>query len=157
MVQKKKHYIIKKMMEEYEGIHFRISDIMYDTMPCPRRNTRPLYRMGFRYNPDSIWRNENVSVYPPEYFSPLSYVTGEMHITEKSYSIHHYAALWKSAEEIEAEKKIEQLNKNPLTYQLAKQWIQYRTIKSAAKSKCFITYLLAKMKVKVIGNVKRNS
>ena len=35
-------------------------------------------------------------IYPPEYFCPLNYYTGEMNITENSRSIHHYMATWTS-------------------------------------------------------------
>ena len=35
-----------------------------------------------------------IYIYPPEYFCPKNYFTGEMHITENTRSIHHYAATW---------------------------------------------------------------
>lgn len=39
-----------------------------------------------------------INIYPPEYFCPLNYFTGEMVITENTRSIHHYSATWMSKE-----------------------------------------------------------
>lgn len=36
----------------------------------------------------------NLLIYPIEYFCPLNYYTGEMNITDNTYTIHHYLASW---------------------------------------------------------------
>ena len=36
----------------------------------------------------------NCTIYPVDYFCPMNYDTGEITITENTYSIHHYAASW---------------------------------------------------------------
>ncbi len=36
----------------------------------------------------------DITIYPPEYFCPKNYFTGELHITPATRSIHHYAATW---------------------------------------------------------------
>ena len=36
----------------------------------------------------------DIFIYPPEYFCPKNYFTGELHITPATRSIHHYAATW---------------------------------------------------------------
>lgn len=36
----------------------------------------------------------DIVIYPPQYFCPKNYFTGEMHITPVTRSIHHYAATW---------------------------------------------------------------
>ena len=38
---------------------------------------------------------DNIHIYPTEYFNPINIVTHRMHITKKTYSIHHYTATWK--------------------------------------------------------------
>lgn len=37
---------------------------------------------------DGIW------IYPKEYFNPKDYATGKLTISDKTYSIHHFAASW---------------------------------------------------------------
>ena len=37
---------------------------------------------------------DGVTIYPPEFFCPYNFATGEMNITENTVSIHHYAATW---------------------------------------------------------------
>lgn len=39
-------------------------------------------------------RKEIVNILPSEFFSPKSYVTKKIVITEKTYSIHHFAGTW---------------------------------------------------------------
>lgn len=48
---------------------------------------------------------ENIYVYPPEYFCPIDYFTGEMNLTSNTRSIHHYSATWLTWYE-KAEKRI---------------------------------------------------
>ncbi len=37
---------------------------------------------------------DNITLYPTAYFCPKDYETGEINITEKTYSIHHYDSTW---------------------------------------------------------------
>lgn len=43
---------------------------------------------------DGIDMVEGIYIYNPEYFCPKNYYTGEMRITDKTVSIHHYSATW---------------------------------------------------------------
>ena len=40
-----------------------------------------------------------ITVYPPEYFCPLNYLTGVLNITYNIVSIHHYTESWHSCAE----------------------------------------------------------
>lgn len=42
---------------------------------------------------------KDIYVYPPEYFCPLNFYTGELIITNNTRSIHHYQASWVNKEE----------------------------------------------------------
>ena len=53
---------------------------------------------------------EGINIYPPDYFSPINFVTGEKNITERTHSIHHYTATWYTKREADFEiikKKLE--------------------------------------------------
>ena len=45
---------------------------------------------------ERIQEVDGVFVYPAEYFCPLNYGTGKLHVTENTVSIHHYSASWHS-------------------------------------------------------------
>lgn len=90
--------IIEILLEEYGG-HFKLDDYTYDTTPCPKKNTMPLLQMNYRFSGKEIWRNEEVVVYPPEYFCPFDYETGVKKTTERTVSVHHYSASWHSKEQ----------------------------------------------------------
>lgn len=46
----------------------------------------------FSYSFDSI--NNYLKIFPPEYFSPLNYLTKQKHITENTYTIHMFNNSW---------------------------------------------------------------
>ena len=43
-----------------------------------------------------ILYSSGITIYPSEYFCPKNYITGELNITDKTVSIHHYSATWLS-------------------------------------------------------------
>ncbi len=44
--------------------------------------------------PNGVVSVNGLLIYPEEYFCPLNYYTGELHITENTRTIHHYMASW---------------------------------------------------------------
>lgn len=97
------------LLSEYHGAHFKLGEGFYDLQPCPYRNTKPLLELGYSFSEDTVWRSSNCVVYPPEFFCPINNGTGEIRITDNTYSIHHYSALWISEEERELNRRIEEM------------------------------------------------
>ena len=64
--------------------------------PCPKINTKPLLQFVYSFSGNKIWRCDDFTVYPPEYFCPLEYNTNKMNITANTLSIHLYNASWLS-------------------------------------------------------------
>lgn len=89
---------IRMMMEQYQGIHFKLANHLYDMLPCPHRNTIPFQRLGFLPG-NQIQVINGAVIYPVEYFCPLDYKTRKLTITDKTVSIHHFNASWKTMEE----------------------------------------------------------
>ena len=56
--------------------------------------TEILNKNGIEILDDGILRSSGILIYPKEYFCPKDYITGEMNITDKTKSIHHYSATW---------------------------------------------------------------
>lgn len=82
------------LLDEYNGKHFINADGTYDMEQCPIKNTKPLLKLGYKFDGKDIWRCENFVVFPPEYFCPLDFNTNKMHITDNTMSIHLYDASW---------------------------------------------------------------
>lgn len=85
--------VIEKMLHQYDN-HFVLADGSFDMKPCPQKNSIIIFDLGYQYNKYNIWQNEEVAVYPPDFFCPLDYDTGKLSLTERTVSIHHYGASW---------------------------------------------------------------
>jgi len=85
--------VVEKMLHQYDD-HFVLSDGSFDMKPCPQKNSIILFNLGYIYDECQIWKNDGIIVYPPRYFCPLDYDTGEVHIMTDTVSIHHYGASW---------------------------------------------------------------
>lgn len=85
--------LYKKMLDSYAQKHYVTltgkpsETVVYAITSVLRENKT--------YNiDDGIFRNGDIFLYSPEYFCPKNYFTGELRITEKTVSIHHYNASW---------------------------------------------------------------
>ena len=56
--------------------------------------TRIILKNGYVAREDGIFESCGIFIYPAEYFCPKNYCTGEMNITSKTVSIHHYTSTW---------------------------------------------------------------
>ncbi len=93
------HPYLKRLMEYYESLEFVNPDGSLNQVPCPSYQTAVLKEFGIR-DDNTFQRKEGITVYPTEMFSPLS-GWGEGEITDRSCSIHHFGASWKTEEERE--------------------------------------------------------
>ena len=50
---------------------------------------------------DWIWADDHICRFPPDWFSPKSWETLELIITDNTYCIHHFAATWKTPVQME--------------------------------------------------------
>ena len=108
--------LYKEILDYYQNIHFIRDD---GKMPTVVENTTSILEKHGWKGSEKITKVAEVFIYPPEYFCPYNYSTGEWNITEKTVSIHHYAATWHSWLE-DAIIKIERCdrNKNYLKYKM---------------------------------------
>ena len=85
--------LCKEMIAQYEHENFILSNGLLNLETVVTRFSGILHKHGFKYNND-ITEFENMFFYPPEFFCPINYHTGEKNITQNTYTIHHYAASW---------------------------------------------------------------
>lgn len=150
----KGNWVIKQLMEHYNGLHYLNEDNSFNRTPSPIYTTEALEKLGLqRSSADKIQYLNGVTVYPSEYFCPKSLETGVMHITENTYAIHHFSGSWLSLEEKLSQKKhlvFTALKKHNLTsseYQhLISPWIPAETLcpEYSRFCLCFLVYNLSR-------------
>lgn len=91
------HVILKDILDLYSTLSFYQADGSLNLMACPHYQTQVLIRYGLR-DDRSYQKLENCVVYPEDYFSPKSYLTGKITITENTVSIHHFRVSWTDEE-----------------------------------------------------------
>lgn len=85
--------IVKEILDSYRADCFVNSQGKRNSMTVVDRVTEIFFRYGFQKNgKEQIIKG--IHIYPLEYFCAYDFVSGEFEITEKTISIHHYAASW---------------------------------------------------------------
>ena len=90
-----KNHIYKEIIDVYNEKYFLNKDGSFNLETVCECITNVFDRHGFKRK--NIVQNIcDIYIYPTEYFCPMNYKTGEINITNKTYSIHHYTASWQS-------------------------------------------------------------
>lgn len=85
--------LIEKLLDSYKDLSFYKKDGSLNLIPSPQLNSKVFEEYGFLMN-NQIQDIDNNLVFPNDYFDPKSYISGNLKITENTYSIHHYDASW---------------------------------------------------------------
>lgn len=89
------HDLIKEMLDKYSKLSFFLPNGMYNQVTVVNYTSDLLFKYGLK-NENIIQEVAGIYIYPKEYFCPKDYVTNKLVITERTCSIHHYSASWKS-------------------------------------------------------------
>lgn len=90
---------IKICLDKYDNKNFINKDGSFNIEPLPSVINKILKENGYTYknitNIDTLKQDKmEIVILPTEYFSPKSYETGKLNITDKTISIHHFAGSW---------------------------------------------------------------
>lgn len=145
-----KNKCIGLMLKEYNDLHFKIDENLYDLTPCPKRNTAPFLNLGF-IKDNRIQKIEEAIIYPPEYFCPMDYETGELAIKENTISIHHFNASWKPEEEKKLHQDIGEFKRRhgKLTSFIYKNCLEYQFRYKSVNIRLLIKFIFEKIRKKV--------
>ena len=83
--------VLGEIRDKYEGVHFVREDGSFNKIPINDQYTDVLIKAGLTCD-GSYQVIDNVAVYPPLVFSPYSYMTGIMSISDISYGVHHWVS-----------------------------------------------------------------
>lgn len=90
--------LYKELLELYHVRHFINKDGTYNLKTIVDYTTEVLLKHGLKNN-NEVQFVAGIYIYPKDYFCPMDYVSGELKITDNTYSIHHYSASWHSEKE----------------------------------------------------------
>lgn len=85
--------IYKEILDSYKNSSFIKNNGSMDLTTVVDRVSDIFHVHGFIAK-NEIQEIAGITVYPSEYFCPVNPSTGELKITENTYTIHHYAATW---------------------------------------------------------------
>ncbi|WP_455765225.1 glycosyltransferase family 32 protein [Gemmiger formicilis] len=95
MAAEKDNPFINELLHEYDDIHFRRADGTLDLTTNVTRITNCALKHGLKLDnsEQNFW---HYTIYPKDYFCPKDYVTGQILLTENTYTIHHFSGSWHS-------------------------------------------------------------
>lgn len=105
----KNHPFMKRMLDYYQDMIFELppSDITwYKTIVA--YTTETLCAEGLK-NVKGIQRVGDIVVYPHEYFAPIDVITGRLHVTDKTHTIHRYMGSWNGNDKFSFKKIVRDL------------------------------------------------
>ena len=86
--------LIKKMLDYYEDKHFICEANMRNQITVVHICTKVLMENGLQ-NVEGIQKvDDDIYIYPAEYFCPINVTTGRIHVEKNTRTIHHYAGTW---------------------------------------------------------------
>ena len=83
----------KELLDGYSSRCFVKENGEFDFTTIVEYTTSFFVRYGLE-DKNEIQVIKNIILYPKDYFCPLDYSSGELILTENTYSIHHYTASW---------------------------------------------------------------
>ena len=90
----KNHPLIKLFIDEYDGLQFKDADGKKDFTTNVTKFTNILSEMGLVRNGKYQVLDDDIEVYPQEYFSPYDYINCIDQSTDNTYCIHYYYVTW---------------------------------------------------------------
>lgn len=90
--------LYKEILDNYTNLHFITEDGTLNLKTVVEYTTELLYKYGLKNVPD-IQECKGVWIYPKEYFCPIEYVSGKIHITKNTRTIHHFSGSWQTKQQ----------------------------------------------------------
>lgn len=87
--------LFEEMLHFYDNKHFLNEDGTYDLTTNVITITDICLKHGLKTN-NMFQVIDGFSLYPKEYFCPKDYITGELHITDNTVTIHHFSGSWET-------------------------------------------------------------
>ncbi len=93
MAAEKGHKFFKELLADYDNAHFKKEDGTYDMTTNVIRITDACKKYGLVQN-NTLQTVNGFTFFPKDYFCPKDIDTRELHITDNTYTIHHFDGSW---------------------------------------------------------------
>lgn len=104
--------LYKEVLGYYDTMHFVYEDGTFNKKTVVDHVTKVLVKNPNEYKyMDTVFKIQDISIYPKEFFCPIDYLTGDEEYTENTRAIHHYDSTWLSEGEKEINQKVRKVNK----------------------------------------------
>ncbi|MEP1488773.1 MAG: glycosyltransferase [Algibacter sp.] len=97
MASKKGGDWVKYLLSYYDNRSFILADGNYDTMTNTATIGRMTKELGFIPNNKYQCINNEIHIFPKDYFCPKSQISGRIELTNNTYCIHHFSGSWMPA------------------------------------------------------------
>lgn len=89
----KGHSFMQKMMDYYHGMVFKgaVMNPWFKTIVA--YTTEALMEDGLQ-NVEGIQKVSDIYIYPHDYFAPINVISGKLHITSNTHTVHWYMGSW---------------------------------------------------------------
>lgn len=135
--------IYKEILDSYKNSSFIRDDGSMDLTTVVTRVSDIFKKHGFT-DKNEIQKVEEITVYPSDYFCPKDYVSGNINITQNTYTVHWYDGSWLSPLDLEMQNYIKKtLSKYGNSKKSTFLIVFYRFIKSLlyfGVNKNFVSY-----------------
>lgn len=98
MAAKKGHKLFKELLNEYDNVHFKKEDGTLDLTTNVIRITNTCKKYGLVQN-NKLQTVNGFTLFPKDYFCPKDLETRKLHLTENTYTIHHFDGSWLNEKE----------------------------------------------------------
>ena len=88
------HPVLRKILDTYENLSFYNDDGTLNLVACPKYQTEALCHFGLNTAERTLQDLQNAVIYPEDYFSPKSILTGKISTTKNTVAIHHFSMSW---------------------------------------------------------------
>ncbi len=95
MACEKEHAFFKELLSYYISRNFIKDDGSYDLTTNVTTITNHCIQAGLKLN-NTLQTVAGFTLYPKKYFCPKDHLSGNIHITPETYTIHHFAGSWVS-------------------------------------------------------------
>ena len=90
----------KRELDYYEDLSFILSNGAFNTKPNVQIITEHALALGLIPNGKFQIVNDELAIFPKDYFCPKSYIDGQIYLTEHTYTIHHFAGSWHNEDKL---------------------------------------------------------
>lgn len=85
---------VKELLEYYDNVSFINEDGSFNLKTNTQQITDTMVLKGLRRDNSYQEIDDMVAFYPSDYFCPKSVKTGEITLTERTHTIHHFSGSW---------------------------------------------------------------